>query len=66
MAGHIRRLVRELIEVRARGNPTVEYFLKAHLALQGINADDYRDDSPDDPAVEHKLLKMINEFQRKA
>jgi hypothetical protein len=66
MAGHIRRLVRELIEVRARGNPTVEYFLKAHLALQGINADDYGDDSLDDPVVEHKLLKMIHEFQRKA
>jgi hypothetical protein len=37
MAGRIKRLIDELIEVRAAGNAGVEHFLRAHLALNGID-----------------------------
>jgi len=63
MAGHIKRLIEELIEVRAAGNAGVEYFLRAHLALNGIDPSAYTNRSPDDQDKVRRLQQMIAEFR---
>ena len=41
MAGRVKQLIDELIELRAAGNPTVVHFMRAHLMLNGIDPSRY-------------------------
>ena len=59
MAGRVRQLIDELYELRARGRPGVDHFLKAHLILQGINPDLHTAKTYDDPEMISALEKMI-------
>jgi hypothetical protein len=65
MAGQIKRLISELIDVRTRRRPNVEHFVRAHLVLNGIDPDLYDDYSEDDPEKIHLLQTMIRGFQRR-
>lgn len=63
MAGQIKRLIDELIEVRAGGNAGVEHFLRAHLALNGIDPSRYTLGSPDDADKVLRLEQMLQQFK---
>lgn len=63
MAGNVKRLLDELIEVRARGNAGVEHFLRAHLRLNGIDPGRYNEGSADEPQTERRLQQMIDDFR---
>ena len=63
MAGKVRRLIDELLEIRARGNAGVEHFLRAHLALNGLDPERHTHRCPDDPEKIRKLEQMIEDFR---
>jgi hypothetical protein len=64
MAGRVKQLIDELIELRAGGNATVEHFLRAHLMLNGIDPSVHTAASPDDAVKERRLRDMIKTFSR--
>lgn len=64
MAGRVKQLIDELIDLRAGGNPGVAHFLKAHLMLNGIDPSQYTATSADDRQTELRLQSMINDFSR--
>jgi hypothetical protein len=64
MAGRVRQLIDELIELRAGGNQGVAHFLKAHLMLNGIDPSQHTANSKDDRQKELRLESMISEFSR--
>lgn len=64
MAGRVKQLIDELIELRANGNPGVVHFMRAHLMLNGIDPSRYTESSPDDQQKERRLEEMIGNFSR--
>ncbi len=64
MAGRVKRLIDELIELRSAGNPGVAHFMRAHLMLNGIDPSRYSATSPDDASKERRLQEMIDDFSR--
>ena len=64
MAGRVKQLIDELIDLRAGGNQGVAHFLKAHLMLNGIDPSRYTATSEDDRQKELRLESMINDFSR--
>ena len=62
MAGRIKRLIDQVIEVRAGSNAVVAHFLKAHLMMNGVDPTRYTESSPDDPAKEEVLEQMLRDF----
>lgn len=64
MAGRVKRLIDELIELRAGGNAGVAHFMRAHLMLNGIDPARYTESSPDDLQKELRLEEMIGSFER--
>ena len=64
MAGRVKHLIDELLELRAGGNPGIEHFMRAHLMLNGIDPSRYTESSPDDASKERSLEHMINAFSR--
>lgn len=65
MAGRVKQLIDELCHLRARGNASVEHFVRASLVLHGIDPERYTEDSPDEAATERHLQEMIRVFRRK-
>jgi hypothetical protein len=65
MAGRVKQLIDELIQLRAAGNPGVACFLRAHLMLMGIDPERYTERSPDDANKEQTLRQMIHDFRGK-
>ncbi len=63
MAGKVRKLIEELIHLRARGAPALEHFVKVNLVLNGIDPDRFGDTTPDEPEKIAKLEKMIRDFK---
>jgi hypothetical protein len=69
MAGRVKALIEELLEVRTRSadgtaNAALVPFVRAHLIIRGINPDHYSTQSPDDPKVVSQIERMIEEFRR--
>jgi hypothetical protein len=64
MAGRVKQLIDELIELRAGGNAGVVHFMRAHLMLNGIDPSRYTESSPDDSQKERRLEEMIGDFSR--
>jgi hypothetical protein len=62
MAGRVKHLIDEFIQLRAAGNPGVTHFVRAHLMLMGIDPERYTERSPDDESKERALRKMIHDF----
>ena len=62
MAGRVHTLIRELLVVRADGNPAVERFLRIHLICKGIHPDKFDERSADDPEMVAKLEEMLRDF----
>ncbi len=65
MAGRVKRLIDEFIELRTAGQKGLEHFVRAHLVLSGVNPNLYSESTPDDPILEKKLQKMIADFSAK-
>jgi hypothetical protein len=59
----VKALVDELVQLRTKGISSLEHFVKAHLALNGIDADAYTDTSPDDYNKIRLLEKLIEEYR---
>jgi hypothetical protein len=64
MAGRVKQLIDELMELRGAGNEGVAHFMRAHLMLLGIDPSRYTETSPDDQQKERQLEEMINDFSR--
>ncbi len=63
MAGKIRRLIDELMQLRTARATGSGHFVRAHLILHGINPDRYSSSSEDDPVRIRILEKMIADFR---
>jgi hypothetical protein len=66
MAGQVKKLIDEFVQLRTGGQEGLEHFVRAHLVLSGVNPSRYNESSPDNAAIEQKLKSMIAEFSAKA
>jgi len=64
MAGRVKQLIDELMELRGASNEGVAHFMRAHLMLNGIDPARYTDSSPDDQQTQRRLEEMISDFSR--
>ena len=64
MAGRVKQLIDQLMELRGASNEGVAHFMRAHLMLNGIDPAHYTDNSPDDIQTQRRLEEMINDFSR--
>ncbi len=62
MPGKIKKMVDEIIELRAKGNKAVALSTRARLTLKGINLEQHTPYSPDDPAIIEKVRRIAQEF----
>ena len=63
MAGETKRLIDELMQIRAKGNPALMPFVRVHLMLSGIDPDLYTEQTPSNPEAERLVRKMIDDFR---
>jgi len=63
MAGRAHRLIQQLYEARGSG-PSTLHFLRAHLALSGIDPDDHTETSRDDERTVALLEQMLASIQK--
>ena len=63
MAGRVKALIDELLRLRAKGVPSLEHFVKAHLVLNGIDPDQHTETSADVPAAVQALERMIQDYR---
>ncbi len=56
--GRTKKLIDEFIEKRAKGDNFLVISTKFKLLLKGINADEITDDTPDDPEIIEKIIKL--------
>jgi hypothetical protein len=64
MAGRVHSLIKELIALRG-GSASTAHFVRAHLALSGIDVTAYDESSPDDEGKILVLQKMLAEYRTK-
>lgn len=62
LAGRIKQLIEELVDLRTQRAPALAHFVRVHLVLKGIDPDAYTDKSPDEPDKVAMLEGMIREF----
>jgi len=55
MAGQIKRLIDEIVEQRAKGNPLLVETTRAKLIFKGLNPARFHGGSPDDPKIIAKV-----------
>ncbi len=58
MAGKIKVMIEQLIEMRTKGNPHMIAPLKIKLIMKGIDPDLYNDGSDDNPVVIQRLQSI--------
>ena len=58
MAGQVKIMIDRIIRERSKGNPVAAITTETKLILKGVNPKQWRDFSPDDPAI-IELLKQI-------
>ncbi len=62
MAGKIHKMIREIIEKKAKGNRILMNTVETKLILKGINPEKYSPSSPDDPVILEKVKIVAKEF----
>lgn len=62
MAGKIKVLIDNLIEQRAKGNPSLESTTRTKLLLKGVDGAKYTASSDDDPAVIEKIRQIAKDM----
>ncbi len=55
-------MISHIVEKKAKGDPTVEKIIKVKLLLKGIDSSKFSGNSPDDPVVIDKLLRIAADF----
>jgi hypothetical protein len=63
MAGRVKALIDELLQLRAKGVPSLEHYVKANLALNGIDPEQYTETSADIPTAVLTLERMIQDYR---
>jgi hypothetical protein len=62
MPGKIRKLIDELIDLRAQGNQSLMSTTRTKLLLKGIDSGKFTDESVDDPVVIGKIRQIAQEM----
>jgi hypothetical protein len=62
MSGQIKKMLDQIIELRAKGNKAVAMSTRARLTLKGINLELHTSYSQDDPAIVEKVRRIAQEF----
>ena len=57
MAGKIKKMLDQIVEVRSQGDRTLVLSTRTKLILKGLNPDTFSATSPDDPVVMVKVRK---------
>ncbi|WP_347707962.1 FIST N-terminal domain-containing protein [Clostridium sp. C2-6-12] len=66
LGGQIKRIIDNIIEERANGNPAIKEMTIAKLILKGINPNKFDEDSPDDVIIIEKLLNIAKQLNVKS
>jgi len=62
MAGEIKRLLNQIIEQRAKGNPLLVQTTQAKLIFKGVDPERFNHQSPDDAAMISRVKAIAAEF----
>ena len=62
MAGKVRALIEQLIELRTKGQQGLVAPLKIKLIMKGVDPDLFDDSSPDNPVVIHRIITIAKEM----
>lgn len=62
MAGKIKILIEQLIELRTRGDRGLVAPIKIKLIMKGIDPDMYDDASPDNPIIIQRIITIAKEM----
>lgn len=62
MAGKIKVLIDQLIDLRTKGQAGLVAPVKIKLIMKGIDPDLYSSSSPDDPAIMQKIVSIAREM----
>lgn len=62
MAGKVKTLIEELIQLRTEGRPSLAPFVRAQLMMKGIHPDSFTEHSEDDPDKVAQLEAMLRDF----
>jgi len=62
MAGKIKLLIDNLVELRAQGNPSLESTTRTKLLLKGIDGSKYTASSDDDQALIEKIREIAKDM----
>lgn len=62
MAGKIKVLIDQLIELRTKGEAGLVAPIKIKLIMKGVDPDLYTATSPDDPTIIYKVMTVAGEM----
>ena len=62
MAGKIKVLIDTIVAKRSGGNSTIANLTKSKMVMKGINPEKFNNTSPDDPAINEKLVALAQEL----
>jgi hypothetical protein len=62
MAGQIRKMIDNMVQQRAKGDPVIEITTRTKLLLKGIQEDKFTATSADDAAVIARLREVAKEI----
>jgi hypothetical protein len=62
MSGKIKRMIDQIVELRAQGNLLVADTTRAKLIFKGVNPEKFTYMSLDDPRIEEKLRNIAAEL----
>ncbi len=62
MAGKVKSLIEQLIELRTRGEHGLVAPLKIKLIMKGVDPDIYDANSPDNPVVIQRIITIAKEM----
>jgi len=62
MAGKVKVLIDKVIDQRSKGNPTLASTTRTKLTLKGIDPNQWKTLSPDDPQVIERVKQIAAEW----
>lgn len=62
MAGAIKKIIEEIVDAKAGGDPAVRSFTRAKIIMKGVNPSKFTETSEDDPLIINKLKQIALEF----
>ncbi len=62
MAGQVKRLIDQLIQLRTKGDRALVAPMKIKLIMKGVDPDLFEETTPDNPAIVQRVMTIAKEM----